>query len=145
MRAISSAIVTVILVGISLVIAITATIYIIMSIMPIQEKNLETLMIKGDSYITKSENSYVLHLHLYSNIKPELTLYALEIGSKRVKLSNDNVKIIACDRGKAEITSDGLVLIPGTDVWIEITISNNLNIGNYIDIKMYSKAGYVYQ
>ena len=145
MKAISTAIATVILISVTLILAITAVTYILSTITPIQEKSLETLMIKGDSYITKSENSYVLHLHLYSNIKPRLTLYALEIASKHIELTADNVKIITCESGKAEITNDGLILIPGTDVWIEVVINNNLNIGNYVGIKVYSKAGYVYQ
>ena len=145
MRAISNAIVTIILVTVTLILAITVVTYIITIVTPMQEKSLETLMIKGDSYITKNENSYVLYLHLYSNIKPRLTLYALEIASKHIELTADNVKIITCESGKAEITSNGLVLIPGTDVWVEVIIDNNLNIGNYVNIKIYSKVGYVYQ
>jgi len=144
-RAISNAIVTIILVTVTLILAITVVTYIITIVTPMQEKSLETLMIKGDSYITKNENSYVLYLHLYSNIKPRLTLYALEIASKHIELTADNVKIITCESGKAEITSNGLVLIPGTDVWVEVIIDNNLNIGNYVNIKIYSKVGYVYQ
>ncbi len=145
MKALSTAIATVVLISVTLILAITAVTYILSTITPIQEKSLETLMIKGDSYITKSEGGYILHLHLYSNIKPKLILYALEIASKYIELTNDNVKIISCESGKAEITNDGLILIPGTDVRIEVLISNNLNIGSYVNIKMYSKAGYVYQ
>jgi len=145
MKAISTTIATVILISVALILAITAATYILSTITPIQEKSLETLMIKGDSYITKNENSYVLHLHLYSNIKPRLILYALEIASKHIELTTDNVKIITCESGKAEITSDGLILTPGTDVWIEVTINDSLNIGNYVNIKICSKAGYIYQ
>jgi len=144
-RAISNAIVTIILVTVTLILAITVVTYIITIVTPMQEKSLETLMIKGDSYITKNENSYVLYLHLYSNIKPRLILYALEIASKHIELTTDNVKIITCESGKAEITSDGLILTPGTDVWIEVTINDSLNIGNYVNIKICSKAGYIYQ
>jgi len=144
MKAISTAITTIILISVMLVITIAGVMYIISSIMPIQEKSLETLMIKGDSYISRDGNTYTLHLHLYSNIKPALTLYALEVASKYVKLSSNNVKVVLCSSGKAEITDKGLTLIPGTDVWIEVSINEELNVGNYVNVKLYSETGYVY-
>jgi len=145
MKAISNAIITIILVTVTLILAITVITYIITIVTPVQEKSLETLMIKGDSYITKSEDKYILYLHLYSNIKPRLILYALEVASKHIEFADNNVEIILCNSGRVEISDEGIILIPGSDVWIKVVLNDNLNIGNYVNVKVFSKAGYVYQ
>jgi len=145
MKAISNTIAIVILTTITLIIALTLATYIYTIFIPIQEKSLETL-IKGDSYITKSNESYEIYLHLYSNIKPRLTIYALELSNLFVKLnSGDNIDIIRVNSGNIILSSKGLILSPGTDVWLKVRVAKDLNIGNIVEVKIYSEAGYVYK
>ena len=82
---------------------------------------------------------------MYSNIKPALVIYAIEVGPKYIKLNSKNVNISSLAQGSVELTDKGLVLSPGTDVWIEVQVSENLSIGNYVEVKAYTEIGYVYR
>ncbi len=142
---ISNVIALILIVTVALVISVSVAYYLISVVSPLYEKGAETLMIKGDSYITKNDSTYIAKIHLYSNIKPALVIYAIEIGSKYIKLSDENVNISSLTQGSAELTDKGLILNPGTDVWIEVQISENLSIGNYVEVKAYTEIGYVYR
>ncbi|MCD6428908.1 MAG: hypothetical protein J7L12_04780, partial [Desulfurococcales archaeon] len=134
-KGISNVIALILIVAVALIISVAVAYYLISVVTPIYEKGAETLMIKGDSYITKNGNTYVARVHLYSNIKPALTIYAVEIGSIYIRLNVSSANIVAYNGGSAELTNKGLTLTPGTDVWIELQVSDNLNIGNFIEIK----------
>ena len=142
---ISNVLAIILIVTVALIISVAATYYLISVVTPIYEKGAETLMIKGDSYITKNVSTYIAKIHLYSNIKPALVIYAIEVGSKFIKLNNKTANISSLTQGSAELTDKGLILSPGTDVWIEIQVSENLSIGNYVEVKAYTEIGYVYR
>ena len=143
-RGISTALATVIIVAVALVISVAAAYYVISVVAPVYEKGAETLMIKGDSYITKNNSSYIAKIHMYSDIKPALVVYAVKIGPKYIKLNTSSATIISYSGGKAELTNKGLVLSPGADVWVELQLAGDLSIGNFIEIKAYTEIGYVY-
>ena len=142
---ISNVVALILIVTVALVISVAVAYYLISVVTPIYEKGAETLVIKGDSYITRNDSTYIAKMHLYSNIKPALVIYAIEVGSKFIKLNNKNANISSLTQGSAELTDKGLILSPGTDVWIEVQIPENLSIGNYVEVKAYTEIGYVYR
>ena len=143
---ISNVVALILIVTVALVISIAVAYYLISAVTPIYEKSSETLVIRGDSYITKSNGTYIARIHFYSNIRPKLMIYAVKIGPKYVKLNtSSNVRIMSYSGGKAELTDKGLVLEPGTDAWIEVQVQGDLSIGNFIEVKAFTEAGYVYR
>jgi len=142
---ISNVLALILIVAVALTISIAVAIYLVSVVSPVYEKGAETLMIKGDSYITKNDSIYIAKIHFYSNIKPALVVYAIKIGANTIKLNKENANISELTQGTAKLTSDGLELSPGTDVWVEIKVPGNLNIGNYIEVKAYTETGYVYR
>ena len=129
---ISSIIALILIVTVALVISVAVTYYLISVVTPIYEKGAETLMIKGDSYITKNDNNFVAKIHLYSNIKPALVIYAIEVGSIYIKLNTSSASVLSYGGGDPKLTDSGLIMSPGTDVWLELHIYEQLDIGNYI-------------
>ena len=72
-------------------------------------------------------------------------IYAIEIGSEYIRLNPSNVNVLSSTGGKAELIDNGLKLTLGTDVWIEIQIDESLSIGSFMEIKVYTSAGYVHR
>jgi len=142
---IGKAIAILILTSIALILSIALTSHIITAITPLFEKYPETLLIKGDSYITKEDGNYILMLHMFSNIKPIVIVYAIEVGGTYIRISTENTEILTVNSGHAELTNKGLSLRPGTDVWISIRVQSSFSLGNYVEVKAYTETGYVYR
>jgi len=115
------------------------------SVAPLYEKYPESVQIRGDSFITKEEGIYVIKLHIHSNIKPLVTIYALEIPGVSVRINPSNASIEKIISGHAKLTSEGLTMTPGTDLWLIVRISSELNVGNLVEVKVYTDSGLLYK
>jgi len=143
---VSKVITLAIITALTLIIGISFTSYITSVITPLFEKYPEEFQIKGDSYISKAGDSYIIKLHVFSNIKPLVVVYAIELGGIYIRLNADNTEIENVFKGSISIDNEGLKLTPGTDALIRINMTSvELNLGNFVEIKAYTETGYVYK
>jgi len=131
------------------VIIILASLYILSVVYPPMERGLETLQVKPDSFILTNNSVCIAYIHLYSNIKPQLAIKYIEIGSTLININKDIISIYKIEKGKAYIHGNLLILTPGSDVWIRMKLNplNGMicsNLGTIIQVKFYSSQGYVY-
>jgi len=137
------ALMTIIVIAVAMAFAVLGILTGTWSILP--GRATESVKILGDSYIDLREKT--LYLHIYSNYKPLIVIYRIEVGGVAIRLDNSSIAF-RCETGRIVLGSNGISVYAGTRAWIIADIGNYLGsmiLTNPTEVKVYTKVGYVYR
>ncbi len=107
----------------------------------------ESVFIYPDSYIKEESNSKIVHIHIKSNIKPQLFIKAVKVGVKTFYYDSMNVEKV--EQGEAKkIEGRGIALTPGTIAWITVNIGNYnppALAGTTVEVDIITEEGFIYK
>ncbi len=136
----------VVIVGITVSIAF-CFVGIIMGWWNIMSGKAESVFIYPDSYIEETQNNKIIHIHIKSNIKPQLIIKAVKIGAKTFYYSLMEIEQV--EQGEAKkIEGRGIALAPGTIAWITVDIGDYnppALAGTTIQVHIITEEGFIYK
>jgi len=107
----------------------------------------ESVLIYPDSYIEETQNSKIVHIHVKSNIKPQLIIKAVKVGAKTFYYDSMNVEKV--EQGEAKkIEGRGIALTPGTIAWITVDIGSYnppALAGTTVEVDIITEEGFIYK
>ncbi len=150
-RGISDALTEVIIIGVTLAVVIGAFSW-ITGIWGRESSSVtERVLILPDSVLILDygNNKVKAELHIYSDIKPSVEIYKIELqSSKGIPIAVINVE----QGGPVTITPEGTLIVPaGTKAWIEVEFPSltpsdiSQLIGGKAEVIAYTNTGYMYK